>query len=92
MEVIVARAAGLDVHKDTVTACVRVPGTGGGRRQEVREFRTFTHDLRRLRAWLIDQAVTHIAMEATGVYWRPACTGDRYGTCSRISRASSCCS
>jgi transposase len=71
MEVIVARAAGLDVHKDTVTACVRVPNPGGGRRQQVREFRTFTHDLRRLRAWLIEQAVTHIAMEATGVYWRP---------------------
>lgn len=71
MEVIVARVAGLDVHKDTVTACVRVPDPGGERRQQVREFRTFTHDLRRLRAWLIDHAVTHVAMEATGVYWRP---------------------
>lgn len=70
MEVIVARVAGLDVHKDTVTACVRAPRCGGGRRQEVREFRTFTHDLRRLRAWLVDHAVTHVAMEATGVYWR----------------------
>ncbi len=73
MEVIVARAPGLDVHKDTVTACVRAPDPGGGRRQEVREFRTFTHDLRRLllRAWVVDQAVTQVAMEATGVYWRP---------------------
>lgn len=71
MEVIVACVAGLDVHKDTVTACVRVPDPGGGRRQEVREFKTFTHDLRRLRALLIDHAVTHVAMEATGVYWRP---------------------
>ena len=71
MKVTVARAAGLDVHKDTVTACVRVPESGSGRCQEVREFRTFTHDLRRLRLWLIDQAVTHVAMEATGVYWQP---------------------
>jgi transposase len=71
MEVIIARAAGLDVHKDTVTACVRIPDGAGGRRQHVREFRTFTHDLRQLRAWLAEQRVTHVAMEATGVYWRP---------------------
>jgi transposase len=50
MEVIIARAAGLDVHKDTVTACVRTPEPGGGRRQRIREVRTFTHDLRRLRS------------------------------------------
>lgn len=71
MEVIIARAAGLDVHKDTVTACVRTPEDAQSRRQEVREFRTFTKDLTRLRAWLVEQRVTHIAMEATGVYWRP---------------------
>lgn len=71
MEVTVDRAAGLDVHKDTVTACVRTPKFAGGRDQQVREFRTFTHDLRRLRLWLSEQRVTHVAMEATGVYWRP---------------------
>jgi transposase len=49
MEVIVARAAALDVHKDTVTACVRIPGKADRRRQEMREFRTFSADLRRLR-------------------------------------------
>ena len=71
MEVLVDRAAGLDVHKDTVTACVRIPKPAGGRDQQVREFRTFTHDLRRLRLWLSEQRVTHVAMAATGVYWRP---------------------
>jgi transposase len=71
MEVIVARATGLDVHKDTVTACIRTPGAAGGRHQQVREFRTFTHDLKRLRMWLEEEGVTHVAMEATGVYWRP---------------------
>jgi transposase len=71
VEVIVARAAALDVHKDTLTACVRIPEPGGGRRQQIREFRTFTHDLRRLRLWLAQEQVTHVAMEATGIYWRP---------------------
>jgi transposase len=71
MEVVVDRCAGLDVHKDTVMACVRVPGSGGARFQQVREFRTFTGALRALRKWLIEQGVTEVAMEATGVYWKP---------------------
>jgi transposase len=71
MDVIVARCAGLDVHKDTVMACVRTPAPEGGRHQQVREFRTFTRDLHALREWLIAQGVTQVVMEATGVYWRP---------------------
>ena len=71
MEVMVARCAGLDVHKDTVMACVRTPGRGRQRRQEVREFRTFTGALRALRAWLAGEGVTQVAMEATGIYWKP---------------------
>jgi transposase len=71
MEVIVARAAALDVHKDIVTACVRIPGKADRRHQELREFRTFSADLRRLRDWLVAEDVTQIAMEATGVYWKP---------------------
>jgi transposase len=71
MEVIVERCAGLDVHKDTVMACVRRPGSGVRRAQEVREFRTWTSSLRELREWLAAEGVTQIAMEATGVYWRP---------------------
>jgi transposase len=74
MEVIVERCAGLDVHKDTVMACVRrppTPGSGTRRVQEVREFRTWTSSLRDLRAWLAAEGVSQVAMEATGVYWRP---------------------
>lgn len=71
MEVIVERCAGLDVHKDTVMACVRRPGAGVRRHQEVREFRTFSSSLRELRDWLAAEGVTQVAMEATGVYWRP---------------------
>jgi transposase len=70
MDVIVERCAALDVHKDTVTACVRRPGPQG-REQEVRSFRTFTSSLRQLRGWLAAEGVTRVAMEATGVYWRP---------------------
>lgn len=71
MEVVVARCAGLDVHQKTVMACVRVPGENGERTQTVRQFRTFTAGLRALRQWLLEQGVTQVAMEATGVYWRP---------------------
>ena len=52
MEVVVERCAALDVHKDTVMACVRRPGNGSKRGHEVREFRTFTSTLRDLRDWL----------------------------------------
>ena len=71
MEVIVDRCAGLDVHKDTVVVCVRKPGAGRGRVQEVREYRTWTSALRELRDWLAAEGVSQVAMEATGVYWRP---------------------
>lgn len=71
METIVSRCAALDVHKNTVMACARVPDGQGGRAQEVREFRTFTSGLRALRDWLTGHGVTQVAMEATGVYWKP---------------------
>lgn len=71
MEVIVARCAGLDVHKRSVTACVRVPGADGDRRQEVRTFDTFTAGLEALAAWLTTEAVSVVAMESTGVFWKP---------------------
>lgn len=71
MDVIVDRCAALDVHKRSVMAAVRTPGTGAGRRQEVKEFSTFTADLVALRDWLVAEGVTQVAMEATGVYWRP---------------------
>lgn len=71
METIVERAAALDVHKAQVTACVRVPGTEGVRAQEVAEFATTVPALMALRDWLSARGVTQVAMEATGVYWKP---------------------
>lgn len=71
MDVLVDRCAGLDVHQKSVMACIRTPAPDGGRAQQVREFATFTDDLLRLRDWLAAEGVTQVAMEATGVYWRP---------------------
>jgi transposase len=71
VETIVERAAGLDVHKAQVTACVRVPGGGRQRAQEVAEFQATVRGLLALRDWLKAHRVTQVAMEATGVYWKP---------------------
>jgi transposase len=71
MEVLHDGVAGLDVHKKTVVACVRTPSDGRARRSETREFETFIADLERLRDWLTSAGVTHVAMEATGVFWKP---------------------
>lgn len=70
MEVLYPRCAGLDVHKDTVVACARVVGSGGIE-TEVRTFRTTTAELLALSDWLATQGCTHVAMESTGVYWKP---------------------
>ena len=72
MDVIVERPAALDVHKEQVTACVRVPGADGSRAQEVREFKTTVGGLLVLHDWLKAHGVTQVAMEATGVYWKCA--------------------
>ena len=66
MEVVHPRCSGLDVHKKTVVACVMVPG-----RKEVRTFGTVTAELLRLSDWLQEEDVTTVAMESTGVYWKP---------------------
>lgn len=71
MERVFERVCGLDVHKATIAACVRVPGPTGKRLQHVQTFGTTTADLLALRDWLDGHAVTHVAMESTGVYWRP---------------------
>ena len=71
MEQQVERCCGLDVHRDTVAACVRTPGPNGRRQQEVRTFGTTTAELLALRDWLEAHGVTHVAMESTGVYWKP---------------------
>lgn len=70
MDVIIKRCAGLDVHKRTVVACVRIVD-GAEVRHEVRTFGTATKDLLELFDWLSDNDCTHVVMESTGVYWKP---------------------
>jgi len=71
MDVILERCAGLDVHQATVAACLRLPGPGRTRTQVVQTLGTLTPDLLALRDWLTAHQVTHVAMESTGVYWKP---------------------
>jgi transposase len=71
MDVIVERPGALDVHKAQVTACVRVPDEQGARVQHLAEFKTTVRGLLALRDWLKAHRVTQVAMEATGVYWKP---------------------
>jgi transposase len=71
VELVHPRCAGLDVAKDEVVACVRVPDGHGGRAQEVRTFPTFTSGLEALAGWLAGEEITQVVMEATGQYWKP---------------------
>ena len=71
MDIVITRCAGLDVHKATVVATVRVPGETGQRRVVTETFGTMTPDLIALREWLQAYGVTHVALESTGVYWKP---------------------
>src|ERR1700674_743453 len=70
MEIMHERVAGLDVHKATIVGCVRVQ-VGREVRRECRTFATTTDGLVALLAWLTASRGTHVAMEATGVYWMP---------------------
>jgi transposase len=70
MDILHRCCAGLDVHKETVVACVR-KSVAGQTRQQVRTFRTETNQLLALADWLTDEGVTVVAMESTGVYWKP---------------------
>lgn len=71
MDVMFESVAGLDVHKKTVVACVRRVGAGGRVWKEVRTVATMTHNLQALAAWFKEHQVTHVAMESTGILWRP---------------------
>jgi len=71
MEVMYPCCCGLDVHKKSITACVLWAETKGKSRKEKKRFGTFTHDLLQLADWLAQCGVTHVAMESTGVYWKP---------------------
>ena len=64
---VVSHGCGMDIHKEVVVATVR----GEGIQQETREFNTFTSSLTQLRDWLVSLGITHVAMESTGVYWKP---------------------
>lgn len=71
MQVVHARCCGLDIHKKTVVACVLLTSANGHVHREVRTFGTMTADLLTLADWLTACEVTQIAMESTGVFWRP---------------------
>ena len=66
-EQVVSRGCGLDVHKETVVATI----DGEGIERTTREFGTFTRSLTELKDWLVENKITHVAMESTGVYWKP---------------------
>ena len=86
MDVVVERVSGLDVHKASVTACVRVPDQGGERVEHVATFATTVPALLALADWLEAHEVTQVAMEATGVYWKPvwAILEDRF-SCTLVN-------
>jgi len=67
MDIIIRRGCGIDVHKKTIAACIM----GTGIKKEIRTYGTMTNDLLRLKGWLKENNVTHVAMESTGVYWKP---------------------
>lgn len=71
MQVVYERCCGIDVHKQTVVACVIVPGPEGQPVKETRTFATMSEDLEGLAGWLAGLGVTHVTMESTGVYWKP---------------------
>lgn len=70
MEIVYKRCCGLDVHKETVVACVMIR-EAEKEEKEIRTFRTMTSDLLVLHDWLLGYRVTHVAMESTGIYWKP---------------------
>jgi transposase len=71
MDVIYKTVAGLDVHQKTVAVCVRAIQPQGGIVEQVKTFETMTSDLLQMSDWLAEQGVTHVAMESTGVLWKP---------------------
>lgn len=71
MQVVYSRCCGLDVHKDSLTACVLVFDEQGRRQVRKKEFPTYWQQLQRLKLWLYANKVQHVAMESTGVYWKP---------------------
>jgi transposase len=73
------RVAGLDVHRDVVAVCARWPGPRGGTVTEKHRFPTTAAALARLGGWLADRMICLVAMEATGVYWKPVVRHEALG-------------
>jgi len=71
METIIERCCGIDVHKKTIAACLLTGQPHEKPKQTIRSFSTMTHDLIACRDWLVSEGCTHVAMESTGVYWKP---------------------
>jgi transposase len=72
VQIVYERVAAIDVHKRQITVAVRTPGERPGqRRQQIRKFSTYWRTLQQVTTWLVEQQVTHVAMEAIGVYWKP---------------------
>jgi transposase len=71
IDIEVQRCAGIDIGKAEVVVAVHTPGPGGGRVRQVRTYTTMTRELLMLRDWLVEEKVTRVGMEATGVYWKP---------------------
>lgn len=74
MQTLVERGCGLDVHQATVIACLLIVLKNGTVQKHMRTFSTTTRELMSLREWLLSQGCTHVAMESTGVYWKPVYT------------------
>ena len=70
MEVIYERCCGIDVHKETVKACILI-GSGKTTKKEIRSYLTMTEDIEELRDWLKAEGIKNVAMESTGSYWKP---------------------
>jgi hypothetical protein len=71
MEVVHERCCGLDIHKKLIVACAIVPGKDGQPHKQIRSFGSMSDDLAKLSDWLTEQAVSHVAMESTGSFWKP---------------------
>ena len=72
VEIVYERVAGIDVGKKIIAVVVRTPGERPGkRRQQLRQYATFHQTLTQMVAWLVAEGVTHVTMEATGIYWKP---------------------
>jgi transposase len=70
MEELLERSCGIDVHQATLTACI-MKGSGKSQFKEIREFSTFTDGIQALGLWLKEHGIKHVAIESTGVYWKP---------------------